>query len=120
MRLSESLNSTATLSQRLDQEMKKQRLRFRFYRDYFSSSYGQAKLKEKRFSNTRLKNILEAIRLEFRMCLYPTDYNEPLEGAGHKFKHILTIQNHLDQLEYLKESIIPKRSHAPGISETVS
>ncbi len=120
MRLSESLNSTATLSQRLDHEMKKQRLKFRFYRDYFNSSFGQAKLKENRFSTTKLKNILESIRLEFRMCLYPADYNEPVEGAGHKFKHILTIQHHLDQLEYLKESINPRESHTRVIRETVT
>lgn len=116
MRLSESMNPTASLSQRLDHEMKKQRLKFRFYRDYFSSGLGQAKLKENHFPHSNLRNILEAIRQEFRMCLYPSEYDTAEGGAGYKYKHILTIQDHLDHLEYLKESLQTDRARVRVIT----
>ncbi len=96
--------ATPTLGQRLDDEIKKQRIKFRFYRDYFNSGLGREKLEQNEISQNNLKSILEAIRQEFKMCLYPADYNGPLTGSAHKFRHVLTIQDHLDQLEYLKSS----------------
>lgn len=90
------------LSERLDYEMKKQRLMFRFYRDYFSSKLAQEKLKDNPFQQSTLRKILEAIRQEFKNCLYPMD--SKVLSTGQKFQHMLLIQDHLDQLEYIKNS----------------
>ena len=88
------------LEEHLEQEMKKQRLKFRFYRDYFGSQVVQQTLKNRPLLRYKLKLIFEAIRQEIKLCLYPLSLQQ--DSTCDKFERILSIEDHLNHLEYIK------------------
>lgn len=88
---------------RLNLEMKKQRLKFRFYRDYFADPQIQRHLKSKPLVHYKLKLILDSIRQEIKQCLYP-EVEDENGRIVHKYEHLLTIESYLDKLELIKNS----------------
>lgn len=88
---------------RLNLEMKKQRLKFRFYRDYFANPQIQRHLKNKPLVHYKLKLILDSIRQEIKQCLYP-EVEDENGRIVHKYEHLLTIESYLDKLELIKNS----------------
>lgn len=105
----ELTNAPTNLGARLEQEMKKQRLKFRFYRDYFGSPKIQGELKDKPLIHYKLRNILDSIRQEIKECLYPKSSDETTRIID-KYEHLLSIENYLERLELIKSS----RLHASG------